>query len=123
MIIMCVPMQIISVIAKNMWIIQFLFQQSHGTINMLFFLKTQNFFFYFYMVIVAKKKPSYWTNHLLFHYIRNWFAWGKTHIYFYTYKNIKFGTCICIAGICNNKKPCVDPWKYFTSADQTDILN
>ena len=37
-------------------------------------------------------------------------------------KTLNFCTCICIA-VPNNKKPHTEPWNFFTSADQTSILN
>ena len=46
--------------------------------------------------------------------------------YIFSLKRIKtliFLTCICIAVVDNPKKPRTEPWKYFTSADQTYILN
>ena len=36
-------------------------------------------------------------------------------------KTLNFCTCICIA--VRKKKPRTEPWKYFTSADETSILN
>ena len=36
-------------------------------------------------------------------------------------KTLNFFTCICIA-VVDNKKPCMEPWKYFTSSEQTSIL-
>ena len=36
-------------------------------------------------------------------------------------KTLNCCTCICIA--VPKKKPCTEPWKYFTSADKTSILN